>query len=153
MYEAEDLALDSPHSHVVRPSDLERLTQLADSHRIKAVLQASRPVSEEGRSWEQGGKAVAATIAPGNSLRKALKALSRGAHQLPIVTNGKVTGVLSQRDVLSFFAANPARLGGLRAATVQGMGLGHAVFSVRQTDVALDAFWVSKRVFGVLAFR
>jgi CBS domain-containing protein len=105
-------------------------------------------------------------------LYSALKLLSKGRqHQVPIVdAKDKVVGVISQRDVLKFFAVDPsklvslclrwwltltlflfaARLGDLRTGTVRGLALATGKVScVRTSDLSVDAFFsVALQGFG-----
>jgi CBS domain-containing protein len=117
-----------PKSHSVTRADLERLAT-AD-HKLKLLNAGSKQLK---------------SVHADSPLTKALRLLSKGRqHHVPIVdAKGKLTGVLSQRDVLNYFAAHPEKIGAdLRSATVSGLGMGTAhVLSVRESDVALDAFY------------
>jgi len=133
----------APRSTVITKADLERLLDLSSSHRIQAVLQASRPIHE--RVQEHRDRATLPVLRKDSSIRKGLKMLGKQhLHQVPVEDDdGKVVGVFSQRDVLKFFAADPSRLGQLRYSTVSGLALAtNSLSSVRESDIALDAFYM-----------
>jgi CBS domain-containing protein len=131
----------APKSQSLSKADLERLMELSASHKILSVLQASRPVKQ--RELEHKNHKPVPSVTRSTSLRKALGLLSKGRqHQVPVMEEGKLVGVLSQRDVLRFFAEDASRLGQLRSGTLSGLAIGTShVMTVRESDLALDAFY------------
>jgi CBS domain-containing protein len=144
VYETKTASTIAPRTTALAKGDLERLMELSSSHKIAAVLQASRPVRASNKKEAQIDNHEVPSVKAGDSIRKALALLSQGARSLPVVDDrGKIVGVLSQRDVLRFFATDPARLGEIGSNTVRGLSLATTrVACVRGTDVALDAFYM-----------
>ena len=120
--------IDAPESLSMSKADLERLVDLSSNHNIKKVVPALSQVK---------------TLPLNAPARKALRLLSRGGqHQIPIMEDNKIVAVLSQRDVLNFFAEEPSRLGELGKNTIAGLELAsHRVSTVRESDLAIDAFY------------
>lgn len=98
---------------------------------------------------------------PSSTLVEALAHFGRGVHHLLVVEDGKVrlpspppspshllslpsqvVGLVSQSDVLAYLAKHMSALSSLPASTVSQLGLGERpVFSVRNSDCALDSFF------------
>lgn len=146
-YDSKDLKTLAAKSTALNKADLERLMELSASHSIAAAMQASRPLEKAAHRQEQRDHAPLRTVQRDTPLRKALKFLSKGRqHQLPVLQDGKLVAVLSQRDVLRFFSEDFSRLGDVRSTSISALNLGsYHVTTVRETDLAIDAFYLLAR--------
>jgi CBS domain-containing protein len=128
-----------PRTAALTKADLQRLNGVASSASIHGVLQAASATKLK-------------SVRLDSPLYDAMKLLSKGRqHLAPVVDKDKkLVGVISQRDLLKFFALDPTRLGPVRVNTVRGLAMatGH-VSCVRHTDLALDAFFsITQQGFG-----
>jgi len=82
------------------------------------------------------------TVKESTYIRRVLNLL-RSSHAVAVVDDkGHMLGVLSQRDLMKYLAENKNRIQpALRANTIRGLALANSVVCVRDSEIALDAFY------------
>eukprot|EP00164_Ancoracysta_twista_P011528 GFYU01017784.1.p1 GENE.GFYU01017784.1~~GFYU01017784.1.p1 ORF type:complete len:285 (-),score=59.93 GFYU01017784.1:46-900(-) len=75
-------------------------------------------------------------------LSQALLMLQTGIHRIPVTDEGgeQCIGVLSQTDVIKYYAGNPGDLGGLVERTISSLGIGSPCKGLDAGTALVDAF-------------